>query len=90
MASLGRGRGGHCPLFPFPSPPYSEPSGRGKVVTGEESAARGKLIIACGNFKTFTRLQIAVETASHHGARHMRVALSTRHSVEVISRAWKL
>ena len=38
-------------------------SAKGKVVTGLESADRGKLIMACGTGKTFTSLKIAEEVA---------------------------
>ena len=38
-------------------------SARGKVVTGLESADRGKLIMACGTGKTFTSLKIAEDVA---------------------------
>jgi len=38
-------------------------SAKGKVVTGLESADRGKLIMACGTGKTFTSLKIAEDVA---------------------------
>jgi predicted helicase len=38
-------------------------SAKSKVVTGLESADRGKLIMACGTGKTFTSLKIAEEVA---------------------------
>jgi predicted helicase len=38
-------------------------SAKGKVVTGLQSADRGKLIMACGTGKTFTSLKIAEEVA---------------------------